>query len=252
MPDSKFVFESGEAISVGRHGQDDFVYHAGDAVPNSGDSTLVFESGVGLGSAIIEGFEDGDVTEWRKLDGNFGEDTFNASTNRVFDGAYSGRCRNQGSGSTPRFASYPGDGLRAYPTRDDSVEFWINFDNQSRGQYKPRVATDPSSNAYVEIRWDAYNSSYGLECRNQDGSLADEVVISLNVENYADTWVRHKVEMNTGGTATASVFNLSGTKINQVNANMPDLPSGELGIGVHAQGNGDVDSSAYYDNFQLV
>lgn len=252
MPDSEFVFESGEPISVGSHGQDDYVYHAGNAVPNSGDSALVFESGVGFGSAIIDDFEDGDVAEWRRLAGYSGDDTFNASTNRAFNGAYSGRCRNTGSGSTPRFASFPGDGLPRYPTRNDTVEFWLNFDNQSRGQIKPQIVLDPNSGALIRIAWDSYNSTYEITCKNQDGSIAGETIVSENVGNYVDTWVRHRVEMEEGGTAIATVFDTSGTQINQISATMPDFPSGELGFGVHAQGHSDVDSSGYYDDLRIV
>lgn len=49
MPDSNFVFEAGEPINVGSHGETDYVYAAGEPVPNNGVSPLVFESGAGLG-----------------------------------------------------------------------------------------------------------------------------------------------------------------------------------------------------------
>ena len=49
MPDSDLVFEQGEAIDVGSHGDDDLLYHDGDPVPNTGASSLVFEAGTGLG-----------------------------------------------------------------------------------------------------------------------------------------------------------------------------------------------------------
>lgn len=58
---SDFVYESGEAITTGFHGETDFVYASGDPVPNNGVSDLVFESGTGLGggSFVVDGVECG-------------------------------------------------------------------------------------------------------------------------------------------------------------------------------------------------
>lgn len=51
MPGSDFVYESGEPIGVGTHGETDFLFHQGDPVPNTGDSEYVYEAGTGLGGA---------------------------------------------------------------------------------------------------------------------------------------------------------------------------------------------------------
>lgn len=53
MPESKYVFESGDPIFTGSHGSHDYVYHSGDPVPDYGQSSLVFESGTGLGGLTI-------------------------------------------------------------------------------------------------------------------------------------------------------------------------------------------------------
>lgn len=50
-----FVYELGEAIDVGSHGEHDYVYANGKEVFDSGLSTHVFESGTGIG---------GDSTTW--------------------------------------------------------------------------------------------------------------------------------------------------------------------------------------------
>jgi hypothetical protein len=47
-----FVFEQGEEIATGNHGETDYVFAAGSPVPNTGASTFVFESGIGLGGAL--------------------------------------------------------------------------------------------------------------------------------------------------------------------------------------------------------
>lgn len=49
MASSDFIYEEGGAIQTGFHGDTSYVYASGDPVPNAGDSTLVYESGTGLG-----------------------------------------------------------------------------------------------------------------------------------------------------------------------------------------------------------
>lgn len=51
MTDSEYIFISGEAIEVGRHGDHDFVFASGEAVTDSGKSEYVFEAGTGVGGA---------------------------------------------------------------------------------------------------------------------------------------------------------------------------------------------------------
>lgn len=45
-----FVFEEGEPISVGSAGEHDFVLAAGEQVTDTGESSVVFEAGTGLGA----------------------------------------------------------------------------------------------------------------------------------------------------------------------------------------------------------
>jgi len=44
-----FVFEQGDKIQTGTHGDTEYVFAGGDPVPNTGGSDFVFESGVGIG-----------------------------------------------------------------------------------------------------------------------------------------------------------------------------------------------------------
>lgn len=52
MADSNYVFEEGDPIDVGAHGEDAYLYEGGTPVRNSGDSEFVFQSGTGLGAAF--------------------------------------------------------------------------------------------------------------------------------------------------------------------------------------------------------
>lgn len=47
-----YIFEQGESIDIGSHGEHDYVYASGDPVNDGGDSGVVFESGTGLGSGF--------------------------------------------------------------------------------------------------------------------------------------------------------------------------------------------------------
>lgn len=46
-----FLFERGNEINTGTHGEHDYVFASGDPLPDNGGSALVFESGVGVGGA---------------------------------------------------------------------------------------------------------------------------------------------------------------------------------------------------------
>ncbi|AGM11743.1 hypothetical protein HCTV5_137 [Halovirus HCTV-5] len=71
MPGSGFVFEEGEAIRVGSHGQHDFVYHERAEVTDAGQSNFVFEAGTGLGGGGLEDFENFDVARYAGDTGSF-------------------------------------------------------------------------------------------------------------------------------------------------------------------------------------
>lgn len=44
-----YIFLKGERLNTGSHGETDYVFASGDPVPNSGESSFVFETGIGLG-----------------------------------------------------------------------------------------------------------------------------------------------------------------------------------------------------------
>lgn len=63
MPESDFVYEKGDAIDVGTHGDHDYVFAKGDPVQDTGESAVVFESGTGIGGG-------GSITfRWYAADG---------------------------------------------------------------------------------------------------------------------------------------------------------------------------------------
>lgn len=71
MVESDFVFERGDPINVGNHGETDFVFSGGNKVVNSGTSDFIFEAGIGLGGRWLK-------NEYRDL-----EVTINTSINGV-------------------------------------------------------------------------------------------------------------------------------------------------------------------------
>lgn len=86
MTDSSFVFEEGDPIEVGSHGDHDFVYHEGNPVLDGGQSTLVFEAGTGIGGGIFgwpEDFESGNLD---KYGGDLS--VFEVSKSNSYEGTY--------------------------------------------------------------------------------------------------------------------------------------------------------------------
>lgn len=53
MPESDYVFERGEPIQVGSHGEHIYVFSQGEPVTDAGVSEFVFESGTGLGGEVV-------------------------------------------------------------------------------------------------------------------------------------------------------------------------------------------------------
>lgn len=70
MAQSNYVFESGEGIRVGNHGDTKYLFHSGEPVPNTGESEYVFESGIGLGGL-------GDLEIWVFVDTTGSSDVIN-------------------------------------------------------------------------------------------------------------------------------------------------------------------------------
>lgn len=63
MSKSSYIFESGNAIDVGSHGEHDYVFASGEPVVDSGQSDLVYESGIGIGGGSIRAIlKDGGTT----------------------------------------------------------------------------------------------------------------------------------------------------------------------------------------------
>lgn len=54
MPRSDDVYDTGQKVLIGTHGQDSNVYVNGEPLTNDGESTTVFEEGTGLGGTDVE------------------------------------------------------------------------------------------------------------------------------------------------------------------------------------------------------
>jgi len=59
---SSYVFDRGEAIEIGTHGEHDFVFDENTPVNDEGQTTLVFEEGTSLGSGKIVWYAGRDAT----------------------------------------------------------------------------------------------------------------------------------------------------------------------------------------------
>jgi len=119
-----FVFEQGEAIITGLHGDHSYVYADGDPVPDTGLSSFVFESGVGIGGMItIDSFEDDDIAEYTGRTGDF-----NVNQTGAVDGNY--YLHGEASyGANNQIVSM--SGLDVYPSRGDLIRSNVRFATNS-------------------------------------------------------------------------------------------------------------------------
>jgi hypothetical protein len=133
MPDSSYVFESGTPVKVGSHGQTSYLFHSGDAVLNEGESTYVFESGVGLRGGLVDWYSrvglEGSATDSSVT--LYGDTTVTPEMKLEHDGS-----NTAGGGDDDAF-------LNVYNQEPTSGDFTFRFLNSDY------TDADPDDNNYV-------------------------------------------------------------------------------------------------------
>jgi len=228
------VFEAGEPITVGEHGQHDFVYVEGEPAYDDGLSELAFEEGTGMSGGL--GLDD-------YVFGN----GVTAEVNRnapVYEGERSLKLTRKiidGEPSPGRIESIPGDGLPNYPYPGDTITmdmgilsggadagtvrgvFLWNFDSRSITDPGSCVVFTDISTQEVRFRvWE--NGSKTEVAKSLSHSLGDQLSVSVN---YG---------------ATQSTVTVDGVSITRSH---PDFRNGngsgvafEVGSGDNANGDG--------------
>lgn len=125
-----FIYESGEPVATGGHGEHDYVYANGVPVTDTGQSTYVFESGVGLGGAglIIDDFEEYS-SDAELYNAYTGESGFQVDSGRTYHGEQA-LFTNTTNNITIR--SDEGEGLNHYPRRGERIRWHDYKTNDTR------------------------------------------------------------------------------------------------------------------------
>lgn len=225
---SSYVFESGTPIETGSHGDTNYVFHSGTPVPNFGASTVVFESGSGIGGGIvIDDFEDGDFSEYN----DFGGDS-PGTTSNAFEGNVA-----MTFNSNVNIAST--SGLQNYPSAGDTFELRYNINNASGGGQERDLGvffglqSDNHQNGYqffvgrgdndYEIRKFNNGSNTTLTTKTSSGIPTNE-------------WLRLEIEWGNSGTIICRLEEADGTERVELQASDTEYTSGGWGIrGVDAR-----------------
>ena len=207
MTDSTFVFDRGEAIEVGNHGDSDFLYHKGTPVENSGDSTLVYEAGTGLGAvlAVIDDFEDGDISEYLGRTDAF--EAIQSSSPAPISGSYLLKGTSKNSANQNIFTD--GATLNPRTARGDTIRCNVRWkpDNERIGVLYGAQGQNRKDNAYgVSIRpedneiWLAYGGNHNLR-----GTVIDED-LNFDLSPYVDQWMLVEVDWASDYTHTMRLY----------------------------------------------
>lgn len=207
MTDSAFTFESGEPIDVGRAGEHDYVFESGKPVVDEGKSTLVFETGTGLGTTTIV------LEDWESGIGAYGGNTDDAAV--VSSPTF------EGSGAVT--ADAPPDDTTAISTSSNAYIVKNEFTISAPATFEVYFYVDSSMSSYanntssVSIAYGAqniagYDTAEGyyaeLFANNGDSDqmkLAELQGGSLDITNTditnvpRDTWVRGELSWGDNG-----------------------------------------------------
>jgi len=106
MPNSDYVFQSGEPIELGQAGDHAYEFVSGSPLVDSGASEFVFVSGTGIGSSatVIDDLERGDLSPYIQ----YGNQNAGITTSPTYEGTYAIAM----VGNDNALVSYPGDGLQ--------------------------------------------------------------------------------------------------------------------------------------------
>lgn len=173
-----FVYESGEPIVVGSHGQTDHVFASGTPVTNGGESSLVYESGVGLGGGnVIDDFERGNLDPY---DTSNSGGYFAVVESPVYEGGYALQIRQNYADDNSRYYVRSTSGLTAYPSPGDTFSFW----------YRPE-GPDPAAGDKAHFRFNitGTEANYDVWINQSTGSVHYEKVTLGQVDSVTNDGV---------------------------------------------------------------
>lgn len=194
-----YLFERGEEIATGSHGDHDYVYASGEPVPDTGPSTLVFESGVGIGGGIIiDSFEDGDLAEYEVMQGGPTSVTTQSSFLNPVDGDVMLSASTSSNGNGTGIIST--SGLPTYPMAGDKFGCYTALQNDARAQifFGSQGVGEPGYFVRLSERTDnAYNGNPGIRI-GKNGQT--DYLATKDYSFTTGVWYDVQVDWQTDGT----------------------------------------------------
>jgi hypothetical protein len=202
------------------------------------DGDTVFGGGPTV-SAVIDDFEDGDISEYSGATGNA-----TVQTSTVFNGTYALQFDTSGGANTITSTS----GLSNYPSRGDTFQwYWRHSAGSTSSGMAFAVSAAPfgSNDAYTfVIRGDSVNS---IALRRYDGG-SRTTIATTNYDVPSGSWFKAYVDFQS--TITCEVRDLNDNTLASISASDSNYDSG--GIGWRLNDKTGSASTAYNDYAAIV
>ena len=250
MPNSDYVFQSGEPVEVGQAGDHAYEFVSGSPLVDSGASEFVFVSGTGIGSSatVIDDLERGDLSPYIQY-GN--QNDAGITTSPTYEGTYAIAM----AGDDNALVSYPGDGLPYYPVRGDVIEYYtwlssgndmgveIDFCVQDHGWYENEYWYEASLNNF-----DRSTNPGSVHIGKRKGDSWDIGPIRSGDPLPSDTWLRCRIEIGDPTIAVTGYYpDGSGGWTAEATVSMDDTEWSSGGVGWHTSQSGQTGGDIYAD-----
>ena len=255
MPNSDYVFQSGEPVEVGQAGDHAYEFVSGSPLVDSGASEFVFVSGTGIGSSatgigssatVIDDLERGDLSPYIQ----YGNQNAGITTSPTYEGTYAIAM----VGNDNALVSYPGDGLPYYPVRGDVIEYytWLSSGNDMGVEIDFCVQHHGYGNEYwYEASLNNFDRSTNpgsVHIGKRKGDSWDIGPIRSGDPLPSDTWLRCRIEIGDPTIAVTGYYpDGSGGWTAEATVSMDDTEWSSGGVGWHTSQSGQTGGDIYAD-----
>ena len=229
LKDSGFIFESGDAISIGKHGNHSYMFAQDASVYDAGGSSYVFESGTGLGESgpFTESFEHQNLSEYYVGDLSYYEINDASGIGGAIDGTY---------------ALYSGEVDGAAIFNEDqtfgdtaTIEHWHYNTDSFPGapmciyaQNSNSRRDDPQYTGYTY----GYHSQEFMIKKNDSNDNITNLYQSGNDSRLEDAWIKYTIDRN-GSDWTAKAEEADGNTLYSTSFTDNEWSSGYYGFDVY-------------------
>lgn len=186
---------------------------------------------------LIDGFEDGDLSEY-----SGDTDPYAATTANPHDGDYSLECTTTSAGSKRIVRT----DVEWGPNDDSELHGWISREHSAGIRFG---ALSRDENYSARLR-DSGETDVILELRRSDGGSDSHELTILGIDRTQHEWLRVGVDWQPDGTLIATAYDESATSIDSISA--LDTTYGAGGVGVGAYTGDTVETTSYFDTIQTV